>query len=99
MGGQVQVGQPAAADPSRTWSVPPAARARACETGRRPHQFRRGPQPDRRSYEQGQALTASISRCSVILSPTTTPPFCIGALKLMLKSLRLSSPVAVNPAR
>jgi hypothetical protein len=35
----------------------------------------------------------------MILSATTTPPFCIGAEKFTLKSRRLSSPVAVNPAR
>ena len=46
-----------------------------------------------------QALTASISRCSEILSATTAPPLAIGALKLTLKSRRLISPVAVNPAR
>src|SRR5258707_15267092 len=56
-----------------------------------------GVQSRPRVHPSRQALTASISRWRLILSATTAPPFCIGALKLTLKSRRLISPAGVNP--
>src|SRR5258707_11624216 len=56
-----------------------------------------GVQSRPRVHPSRQALTASISRWRLILSATTAPPFCIGALKLTLKSRRVIFPLGLEP--
>ncbi len=95
--------RPALADPARRAGPRATSHAgiKAAQQRRGTGAVRSTGAPSRwlRAAAAQEARTASISRWRVILSATTTPPFCMGALKLTLKSRRLSSPLALNPAR